>query len=222
MVDFGGLIDTLRRKKHWTQRQLAERTGLALDTVNRALKQPTPRALQTRTYTALANAFGMTVEELDALWEQSQPPAAHRSHGAIPVINKTQAGYSHDYQDVGMDQHDHILLDPSVVGDPDAFACEVAGDSMQPEFNEGDIVVFTTKQYPQDGDACFIQFRGEGEGNTFKYVRRIDDETVQLIPGNLERWPARYAATGDIALMAPVAYKLVSYRGLGRGRAEST
>ena len=62
----------------------------------------------------------------------------------VPVINKVAAGYPSDFNDldypVGI--ADDYVRCPDL-HDPNAFAVRVVGDSMEPKFREGDIVIFS-------------------------------------------------------------------------------
>ncbi|MGB0767502.1 MAG: S24 family peptidase, partial [Phycisphaeraceae bacterium] len=55
------------------------------------------------------------------------------------------------------------------LADPDAFAARVIGDSMEPEYREGDIVVFSPARDVRDGVDCFARLEPDHE-STFKRV----------------------------------------------------
>jgi SOS-response transcriptional repressor LexA len=55
------------------------------------------------------------------------------------------------------------------IDDPDAFAARVVGDSMLPEYREGDIVVFSPLREIKSGMDCFARLEPDGE-TTFKRV----------------------------------------------------
>jgi phage repressor protein C with HTH and peptisase S24 domain len=130
---------------------------------------------------------------LDNLLGQSQlytereipPLAAGRQ---VPVINKVEAGYPADFDDldypVGI--ADDYVRCPDL-HDPNAFAVRVVGDSMEPRFREGDIVVFSPAAEVQSGDDCFIRFSMPHE-TTFKRVFFEPDNQVRLQPRN-DKYP---------------------------------
>src|SRR4030042_1508702 len=62
----------------------------------------------------------------------------------VPVINKVAAGYPADFNDLDYPAGvaDDYVRCPDL-HDANAFAERVVGDSMEPRFNEGDIVVFS-------------------------------------------------------------------------------
>jgi phage repressor protein C with HTH and peptisase S24 domain len=101
----------------------------------------------------------------------------------VPIINKVTAGYPADFDDldypVGI--ADDYVRCPGV-HDPNAFAVYVIGDSMEPKFKEGDIVVFSPKIQAQNGDDCFVRFATPHE-TTFKRVY-FEDNNYRLQPRN--------------------------------------
>jgi phage repressor protein C with HTH and peptisase S24 domain len=117
--------------------------------------------------------------------EESPPIAAGR---LVPVINKLEAGYPADFDDldypVGI--ADDYVRCPDV-HDPNAFAVRVVGDSMEPKFCEGDIVIFSPAAEVHNGDDCFIRFLMPHE-TTFKRVFFEPGNKVRLQPRN-EKYP---------------------------------
>jgi repressor LexA len=102
----------------------------------------------------------------------------------VPVINKVAAGYPSDFDDldypVGI--ADDYVRCPDV-HDPNAFAVRVVGDSMEPKYIEGDIVVFSPAVEVHNGDDCFVRF-SEPHETTFKRVYFEKDDHVRLQPRN--------------------------------------
>ena len=108
----------------------------------------------------------------------------------VPVINKLSAGYPTDFNDldypVGI--ADDYVRCPDV-HDPNAFAVRVVGDSMEPKFSEGDIVVFSPAAQVNNGDDCFVRFSMPHE-TTFKRAFFESDNKVRLQPRNEKYSPA--------------------------------
>ncbi len=116
-----------------------------------------------------------------------QPLAAGR---LVPVINKVSAGYPSDFNDldypVGI--ADDYIRCPDL-HDPNAFAVRVVGDSMEPKFNEGDIVIFSPAADVHNGDDCFVRFSMPHE-TTFKRVFFESNDKVRLQPRNEKYSPS--------------------------------
>ena len=102
----------------------------------------------------------------------------------VPVINKVVAGYPADFNDLDypVGVADDYVRCPDL-HDPNAFAVRVVGDSMEPKFHEGDIVVFSPAAEVHNGDDCFVRFTMPHE-TTFKRVFFEKDNTIRLQPRN--------------------------------------
>ncbi len=88
----------------------------------------------------------------------------------VPLINKVAAGYPAGFTD--LDYPASIADDyVPVVGltDPDAFAATVCGDSMTPDYAEGDVVVFSPAADVTDDADCFARLLPHHD-TTFKRV----------------------------------------------------
>jgi len=113
--------------------------------------------------------------------ESKSPLSAGR---LVPIINKVAAGYPTDFNDldypVGI--ADDYVRCPDL-HDPNAFAVRVVGDSMEPRFYEGDIVIFSPAVEVHNGDDCFIRFTMPHE-TTFKRVFFEKQDKVRLQPRN--------------------------------------
>jgi len=107
----------------------------------------------------------------------------------VPVINKVAAGYPVDFDDLGYPvgyADDYVRC--TDLHDPNAFAVRVFGDSMEPKFTEGDIVIFSPAVEVRSGDDCFVRFMMPHE-TTFKRVYFEQGGNVRLQPRNQEYAP---------------------------------
>lgn len=112
-----------------------------------------------------------------------------RSGQWVPVINKVAAGYPVEFDDLGypVGFADDYVRCPDI-HDPNAFAVRVVGDSMEPKFCEGNIVVFSPSADVQNGDDCFVRFQLPHE-TTFKRVFFETDGSIRLQPRNTNYAP---------------------------------
>ena len=122
----------------------------------------------------------LSESKLDAE-KASSPLAAGR---LVPVINKVAAGYPSDFDDLDypVGVADDYVRCPDL-HDPNAFAVRVVGDSMEPKFCEGNIVIFSPAAEVHNGDDCFIRFAMPHE-TAFKRVFFESDDEVRLQPRN--------------------------------------
>jgi len=107
----------------------------------------------------------------------------------IPLLNYVQAGIFTDmgtnFDTEGME----YLLTDLALSDR-AFALQIRGDSMAPEFGEGDRVIIDCDVAPQPGD--FVVARNGGEEATFKRYKLIslgEQAVFELVPLN-ENYPS--------------------------------
>ena len=102
----------------------------------------------------------------------------------VPVINKVAAGYPSDFNDLDypVGVADDYVRCPDL-HDPNAFAVRVVGDSMEPKFCEGDIVIFSPETEVRNGDDCFIRFAMPHE-TSFKRIFFESENKVRLQPRN--------------------------------------
>jgi SOS-response transcriptional repressor LexA len=130
---------------------------------------------------------------------------------AIPVINKVSAGYPHDFTDL---DYPPSVADEYVrcadVHDPQAFAARVVGDSMEPAYREGDIVIFSPNSPLHSGDDCFVRFEQEG-GTTFKRYYQDDPTTIRLQPLN-SKYPAESYPREQITGLWPAVFRMEKLR----------
>jgi len=106
----------------------------------------------------------------------------------VPVINKVSAGYPTDFDDLDYPAGiaDNYVRCPDM-HDPNSFAVRVVGDSMEPKYREGDIVIFSPAAEVHSGDDCFIRFVMPHE-TAFKRVFFESDNHLRLQPRN-EKYP---------------------------------
>lgn len=90
----------------------------------------------------------------------------------VPVVNRVAAGVPTGYTDL---DHPAGVADEYVeapeppLDDADLFAARVTGDSMSPEYRDGDIVIFSPIVTVTDGMDCYARLEPDHE-STFKRV----------------------------------------------------
>ncbi len=106
----------------------------------------------------------------------------------VPIINKASAGFPVDFDDLGypVGYADDYVRCPDL-HDPNAFAVRVVGDSMEPKYVDGDIVVFSPASNVKSGDDCFVRFTQPHE-STFKRIFFEEGDQVRLQPLN-QKYP---------------------------------
>ena len=146
-------------------------------------------------------------DEISALLEDNEDLSGRISAGGeVPVINNLAAGYPQDFTDLDYPPGvaDEYVRCPGV-SDPQAFAARVVGDSMEPKYREGDIVVFSPNAQVRNGQDCFIRF--EGGGTTFKRMYQDSERLVRLQPLH-PQYPARTYAAEEITGLWPAVLRI--------------
>ncbi|MBN2513190.1 MAG: helix-turn-helix domain-containing protein [Sedimentisphaerales bacterium] len=151
----------------------------SIDAQNRKFKQLLKRITEHKLDTA---QIGNLLKEFDLQAEaQRQEIVAGQ---LVPVINRVVAGYPAEFDDMGYPvgiAEDYVRCPD--LHDPNAFAVRIIGDSMEPKFSEGDIVVFSPAADVQNGDDCFVRFTQPHEC-TFKRIFFEPDGKIRLQPRN--------------------------------------
>ncbi len=142
----------------------------------------------------LAETLGVSLS-----WLTSGEQAAPSSQRLVPVIDYASVGkWAHvtdPYEPGGME----IITTDLDVGDR-AFALIITGDSMLPEFREGDKIIIDPEVSPKPGDFVIAKLEGDDEATFKKYRPRgadIDGQPViELVPLN-EDWPTQTISTDN-------------------------
>ncbi|HVT88732.1 MAG TPA: XRE family transcriptional regulator [Tepidisphaeraceae bacterium] len=134
---------------------------------------------------------------------------------AVPVINRVSAGYPKDFTDMSYPKGaaDDYVGCPDVQ-DKNAFGARVHGDSMQPKYREGDIIIFSPAIAPRNGDDCFVRF-ADGQ-TTFKRVFFESNEdgtpVLRLQPRN-EKYRPQIVPAEQISGLYKAVYRYEPVRG---------
>lgn len=137
---------------------------------------------------SLEQALELDVGSLDATAIDANVKSTPKSNSyrMIPVLNSVQAGYP---SDAGHDDYsDWIAVDESTK--ESVFAMEVKGDSMEPLFSAGDVVLADSDRSASPGDFVIAKSRAgflpECTLKKYKVIGYSDDgqEIFDLIPLN--------------------------------------
>jgi len=125
----------------------------------------------------------------------------------VPIINKVAAGYPHHvtHLDYFPSVADEYIRCPDL-HDPQAFAARVVGDSMEPKYHEGDIVVFSPARPANDGEDCFVRFENDS-ATTFKRFYLDGSDRIRLQPLN-NRYAAERYRREQITGLWPAVYRI--------------
>ncbi len=150
----------------------------------------------------------------------------------IPLINRVAAGKPAEFTDMDYPPgfaDGYIAapvapaggtgLDAGGAGAPATaalFALRIEGDSMEPEYGHGDIVVFSTTDTPRAGDDCLVRLDdAENFSTTFKRITYIDtfgktapDGTMVLLAPLNSRHAPRTVERNRITGLYPALWRI--------------
>jgi len=155
--DIWRALDTLAAEHGMSASGLAKRSGLDATTFNPSKRRmPDGRARwpSTESLAKVLDATGASLETFTALVTGAQRAVSSvRPPRRIPLLGLAQAGQDGFFDDAGFPvggSWDEVGLPE--VGDPHAYALEIAGDSMEPVFRDGDMVVVSPSAPIRRGD----------------------------------------------------------------------
>ena len=157
--DIWRALDTLAAEHGMSASGLARRSGLDATTFNpskRIMPDGRQRWPSTESVAKVLDATGATIDAFSALVSGARAmPGGGRAAAQrrIPLIGLAQAGGEGFFDDGGYPvggSWDEVGL-PEVM-DPHAYALEISGESMEPVFRDGDLVIVSPAAPIRRGD----------------------------------------------------------------------
>ncbi len=176
--DIWRALDTLAAESGLSASGLAKAAGLDPTTFNpskRTMPDGRARWPSTESLAKVLNATGASLEAFTALVTgartlASSPPRA--SSRRVPLIGFAQAGGDGYFDDGGYPVGggwDEVSLPE--IGDANAYALEISGNSMEPVFRDGDMVIVSPAAPIRRGDRVVVRTTG-GEVMAKQLARR--------------------------------------------------
>jgi phage repressor protein C with HTH and peptisase S24 domain len=164
--DIWRALDTLAAEHGLSASGLARRSGLDPTTFNpskRTMPDGRPRWPSTESLAKVFDATGATLDAFSALVYGARAlPGGGRASAAvarrIPLIGLAQAGGDGFFDDGGYPvggSWDEVSLPE--IGDPHAYALEISGESMEPVFRDGDLVIVSPAAPIRRGDRVVVR-----------------------------------------------------------------
>ncbi len=180
--DIWRALDTLAAESGMSASGLARRAGLDPTTFNPSKRRmPDGRARwpSTESLAKALDAAGVNLEAFAQLVAGARALASgHSASRSIPLIGFAQAGSDGFFDDGGYPAGagwDEVSLPE--VGDPHAYALEISGDSMEPVYRDGDVVIVAPGAPVRRGDRVVVRtVRGEAMAKQLarRSARRIE------------------------------------------------
>jgi phage repressor protein C with HTH and peptisase S24 domain len=174
--DIWRALDTLAAEKGLSASGLARRAGLDPTTFNpskRMMPDGRARWPGTESLAKVLEATGASLETFSHLVAGGRAIASGRGGARrIPLIGMAQAGGDGFFDDGGYPAGsgwDEVSIPE--LGDPQAYALEISGDSMEPVFRDGDMVVVSPAAPIRRGDRVVVR-TARGEAMAKQLVRQ--------------------------------------------------
>jgi phage repressor protein C with HTH and peptisase S24 domain len=194
-------IDALAARHGLSASGLAKQAGLDPTTFNKSKRGGANEKLRwpsTESVSKVLAATGSTLEEFIALISGENAGTKPVSR-AVPLIGFAQAGANGFFDDAGFPAGagwDEIPFPE--LADEHAYALEIAGESMQPVYRDGDRIVVSPAASIRRGDRVVVKTHG-GEVMA-KLLARSTAQRIELKSFNPE-FELRSFATTEIAFM---------------------
>lgn len=160
-------LDTLAAESGLSASGLAKAAGLDPTTFNpskRTMPDGRARWPSTESLAKVLNATGASLEAFTALVTGARTLASTPARSVsrrVPLIGFAQAGSDGYFDDGGYPvggSWDEVSLPE--IGDANAYALEISGDSMEPVFRDGDLVIVSPAAPIRRGDRVVVRTAG--------------------------------------------------------------
>ncbi len=171
--------------KSWTTTMIATKSGLAASTLNRFMNQSDwKHTLSARSLDKIAGASGIPWRE-DSANNVALPPSVVELPQRVDMakdilVMGTAAGSSGE----GAFQLDPGHIDvvrrpPGISGAQDIYALYVVGDSMEPKYDEGELVFVSERRPVRIGDHVVVQVENGDGGRS--YIKKLLKRTAATL-----------------------------------------
>ena len=198
-----GALDRLAARAGLSASGLAKKAGLDPTTFNKSKRitpDGRPRWPSTESVSKSLTATGCSVEAFVQLIDENAKPPAK----AVPLIGFAEAGAGGYFDDGGFPVGkgwDEIPF--PAVNDEHAYALEISGNSMEPAFRKGDVIIVSPAAPIRRGDRVVVKTK-KGEVIVKQLTRRTA-KTVELQSLNADH-PDRTLAAADVLWIARIVW----------------
>lgn len=194
------ILKTLRTKKGWTQKDVAQLLGVDRTTYAKyeaGSSEPSFEMLK-----KITDVYGVPADMLLG-W----PNVTGKSVGQIvPVLGDVAAGIPIEAE---TDIVDYEEIDAAMAAAGEHFGLRIKGSSMEPRMMEGDVVIVRKQETAETGDTVVVLVNGDSA--TVKKIKYGSDG-ISLIPTNPAYDVQFYSAADVERLPVRVIGKVVELR----------
>jgi phage repressor protein C with HTH and peptisase S24 domain len=196
-------VDRLAERAGLSASGLAKRAGLDPTTFNKSKRVTTAgraRWPSTESISKALAASGTTFRAFVDLVEGNNTVASH----GVPLLGFAEAGAGGYFDDGGFpagEGWDEIAF--PALNDEHVYALEVSGQSMEPTYRDGNVIILSPAAPIRRGDRVVVKTRS-GEVMA-KELKRQTAKSIELKSLNTDH-PDRTLAMSDVVLMARILW----------------
>lgn len=202
--DIWNAIDRLARDRGYSASGLARRAGLDPTTFNKSKRKSPDGKERWPSTESISKVLKVTGASLGEFFAQIGDDSGKSTYQNIPVIGFAQAGTAGYFDDAGYPSGGSWEEIPFLnVGDTHAYALEISGDSMEPVYRDGDVIIVSPGADIRRGDRVVLRTH-DGEVMA-KVLRRRTAYKYELSSLNLEH-PDRWLPAEDVDWIARIVW----------------
>jgi phage repressor protein C with HTH and peptisase S24 domain len=174
-------LDALASRKGLSPSALARAAGLDPTTFNKSKRQAPDGKPRWPSTESVARAL----DAVETSWDEFAALLAGRPNGAgraIPIVGMARAGADGFFDEQGFPASAEETVRFPDLGEDRIYALEIAGDSMEPTYRAGDIVIVQPNADVRRGDRVVVRTRA-GEVMA-KVLGRRNEQMIELISLN--------------------------------------
>jgi phage repressor protein C with HTH and peptisase S24 domain len=196
-------IDRLAARAGLSASGLAKRAGLDPTTFNKSKRMTAQGRARWPSTESIAKALAATDTPMDVFVALIEPGEA-RPTRALPLLGFAQAGSGGYFDDGGFpvgEGWDQIAV--PALADQHAYALKISGQSMQPAYRDGDVILVSPAAVVRRGDRVVVKTRS-GEVMAKELTRRTA-QTLELRSLNSEH-EDRTLTAADVLWVARILW----------------
>ena len=197
-------IDRLAKRADLSASGLARRAGLDPTTFNKSKRITAAGRARWPSTESISKALAATGTSIEAFVGLIQGDGAGAPARSVPLLGFAEAGAGGYFDDGGFPAGtgwDEIAF--PAVDDTHAYALEVSGQSMEPAYRDGDVILVSPAAPIRRGDRVVVKTR-DGEVMA-KELKRSTAKSIELKSLNAQH-PDRTIATEDILWVARILW----------------
>jgi phage repressor protein C with HTH and peptisase S24 domain len=207
-------IDALAERYSLSVSGLAKRAGLDSTAFNKSKRQSAdgrPRWPSTESLAKIMEATGASLDDFMALVEGGRQVVAGKSARrpntravSVPLLGFARAGPGGFFEDAGFPEGQGLdLIELPAQAGENSYALKVRGDSMQPLYRDGDILIVQPDASVRKGDRVVVR-TGTGEVMA-KVLERHSAKSISLLSLNPDH-PNRDIPMAEVEWMARIVW----------------